>query len=79
MSANMPKPFQGFYGENRQGARGEDFYGYVNPQPVRLVGAGEREIFNEEQINRRSGARDSGISPTRKRTTSATGNDIGGR
>jgi hypothetical protein len=64
----MPKPFEGHWPKGGQGLGA----GYVNVTPPRFVDVGAREIFNEEQINRRSGARDSGGQRNGK-------NEMGGR
>jgi hypothetical protein len=72
--AKMPKPFQGFYGPG-QGLDAS----YVNPTPVRLVGAGEREIFNEERIQRHSVAHDSGVATRKNGRGGGNVNEMGGR
>jgi hypothetical protein len=69
MSANMPKPFSGSYGPG-QGLGA----GYVNPQPVRLVGADQRELLNPYEASARRGqARGSDVGKRNINT------DVGGR
>ena len=47
------------------------------PQPSKFKPAGSREIFNEDQIQRRSVAHDSGVTPRARRAAGGANQDVG--